>query len=190
MHVALIADYCAPVYVGGAEYSVEHLVGWLGQRLDVTVVTPNYGAGQGQGNVRRYPVPFRRVPVPYALLANPAWYLYSAWQVARQSKDADVLHCQGKHHLVGAWLAARWLRLPCVATLRDYQPLCRYGLTFDDARAQWPRTPAGLYYRLDGAFKRWVLRHYDQVIVLSEAMRRIYAQHGVEAQVIHNTVAP
>lgn len=192
--VALICDYYDPVYVGGAEWSVRHLAEWLAVKdTGVVVVTPSFGeTGDDREPVliRRYPVPFKSAPVPYWQLANPWWYLYSARHIARicQRENASVLHCQGKHSLVGTWLAARWMLRPCVATLRDYQALCRYGVTFDKAACQWPRTPAGLYHRADAALKRYVLRDYDEVVVLSEAMRRIYAQYGVEARVIHNTV--
>ena len=197
LRVALICDYYDPVFRGGAEHSVKHLAAWLSRECHVVVVTPDYRAGprhdDGPETVRRYPIPDGcGWTTGYWRFANPWWYLYSAQWITElcAQENVAILHCQGKHSLVGTWLAARRLILPCVATMRDYQALCRYGLDFETGRAQWPVTPAGAWYRADAALKRWVLRHYDQVVVLSRAMRDVYAQHGVSAQVIYNTVTP
>src|SRR5947199_119576 len=80
---------------------------------------------------------------------HPMWTLYFAIWIARvaYSKDARVIHAQTKRSLVAAWLAARVLRRPVLATIRDLGLACPLGscaliepwTTFDCWTAQYVR---------------------------------------------------
>lgn len=139
MNIGLINEYFPPFAPGGAEWSVFYLARGLAQMGNrVTVITPNYGAAEEEKRegvqIYRFPFPCRlgnRRILPHGYLANPLFYLYSAFQIARFGRRAEVevLHCQNKHSLVGTYLAGRlFLKVPVVVTLRDLLCLCRYGM--------------------------------------------------------------
>jgi glycosyltransferase involved in cell wall biosynthesis len=100
--------------------------------------------------------------------ADPA----SAIALARAARqpDVDVLQTHGYKANVLTFIAARWIRRPWVAFL--------HGVTSERPRVK-------LYYRLESL----AVRHADRVIVMSEAMRRAYADAGVDStrlRVVHN----
>jgi glycosyltransferase involved in cell wall biosynthesis len=140
VRIALVSEYYPPYISGGAEWSTQLLAQELAaqpQIEQVVVITPNHGAAiyevASKLLVERFPFPFklhkRRIH-PYGLLANPLFYLYSAWQIVRLARKhrVDLLHVQNKQILVGAVWAARWARIPVVVTLRDVMLLCRFGM--------------------------------------------------------------
>jgi glycosyltransferase involved in cell wall biosynthesis len=57
---------------------------------------------------------------------NPIFHLLFARALvsAARRADADVLHAQEKHALVGTFLAGRWLRKPVFLSLRDFGLIC------------------------------------------------------------------
>lgn len=134
MRIGLVNEYFPPHAPGGAEWSTYY----LGQRLaeaghHVVVITPNYGAplhtAEAGMQIYRFPFPQKLRPGGLArasLHANPLFYLYSAWQIARLARreKLEVLHAQNIYSLPGVVLAARALSLPCVVTLRDVRMAC------------------------------------------------------------------
>ncbi|HXF63745.1 MAG TPA: glycosyltransferase [Caldilineaceae bacterium] len=141
----MVNEYYPPFTPGGAERSTQLLAGGLARHPDVArvvVITPNYGASAREeldgALVERYAFPVKlagqRRIAPYGFLANPLYYAYSAWQIARHIRkhQLDIVHAHNKQSIVGTVFAARWTGVPAVVTLRDLLVLCRYGLCIND----------------------------------------------------------
>lgn len=145
IRIGLINEYYPPFAPGGAERSTHLLATGLARHLavgSVVTITPNYGGPVQETmdgvSVERYPFPVRlgknRRIAPYGLLANPVYYAYSAWQIARLARkhQLDILHAHNKQSIVGTVWAAQAMGIPAVVTLRDLMVLCRYGLCLND----------------------------------------------------------
>jgi glycosyltransferase involved in cell wall biosynthesis len=148
VNIVLTNEYFPPFAPGGAEWSTLQLGKALAARgHGVTVITPNFGAPAREIvdgiHVVRFPYPARlqgQRTLQLRWLAMPAFYAWSAAQIAREAgrARADVLHAQNKYMLPGTWLAARWRRRPVVVTLRDTSLLCALGrclMRYDDVPA-------------------------------------------------------
>jgi glycogen synthase len=141
----LIATDVFPPRCGGAGWSAYYLARALRARgHTVAIARPRFAAGAGRARTQRgeydgLPVAELLLPLP----ANPVARLWArnVWAPRRLRRfllaeatrlDADLIHAQ--HMLtvpaaVGAavaWRARRGRRLPVVATVRDYWPLCYY----------------------------------------------------------------
>ena len=142
MRIGLVNEYFPPFAPGGAEWSTRYLAQRLTQSEYVVVITPNYGAAPREEMegffVERFPFPLRirygQRLLPRAFLANPVFYLYSAWQMARliRKHGLGILHVQNKHSIVGAVLAAWITHRPVVVSVRDLSILCRFGMCLND----------------------------------------------------------
>ena len=136
MKVVFAIEYYHPWVPGGSAWSLRLLARELRQRgVEAVIVTPNYGDAPAREEidgvpVRRFPF-WRRLPhgaslAPVRDHVNPLFHLRLARAVVSAARElgADVLHAQEKHALVGTVLAARWLRRPVFATLRDFGLIC------------------------------------------------------------------
>jgi glycosyltransferase involved in cell wall biosynthesis len=142
MNIGLVNEYFEPFAPGGAERSMRHLAERLAEWESVVVVTPNYGAApmerDGGFRIHRFPFPaklgYGRRLLPYSMLSNPLFYLYSALQIRRavRAYGLHILHAQNKHTVVGTVLAGSLTGVPVVVSVRDYMILCRYGMCLDD----------------------------------------------------------
>lgn len=139
MRICFATEYFPPFAPGGAEWSTAAWGQALARRGHrVVVVTPNYGAApaeERQGvTVRRVPFPVRLRPgqreARWLVHRNRLFYRYFAWHLERAAhrERVEVFHALGKAALVPAWLAARRLGLPVVATVRDLGLLCPLGM--------------------------------------------------------------
>ncbi len=182
-------------------------------------MTPNYGATPRDSadgvTVRRVPFPRKLAPgqaaAPSFLYRNPLWTAYFAYWIVRvaQTERIDVIHVQGKAALVASWLAARWLRRPVVATIRDLGLICPLGFctlfepweTFDCSTFQYVSKCAPyflkhyegrasharrvrLWFSLRLAwvahrFRRWALARVDGVVGVSYGILAIYPERIV-----------
>ena len=175
MRIGLINEYYPPFAAGGAEWSVQLLAQELAQRPEierVVVITPNYGAvaQEERGNlvVERFPFPFKlgkKRLHPYGLLANPAFYAYSAWQIRRLARKhkLDLLHVQNKQSVVGAVWAARWAKIPVVVTLRDVMLLCRFGMCLNHYNEQPHGCDAQTYRQCLAEYTALYMPHMGRV---------------------------
>lgn len=142
MEVLFATEYFHPWTPGGSAQSILDLSNALlrakvGAALigpndgtGATVVTPQYGEAMaheriGGAYVWRFPF-WKSLPHGPSLLrrrhtANPAFTFAFAAALVRMARitGARVIHAQEKHAIVGAWMAARALRVPFVVTLRD-----------------------------------------------------------------------
>lgn len=137
--ILFASEYYPPFAPSGAEWSTALWAEALARRGHrVVVVTPSYGSAPRDSSeagvdVVRVPFPFK-LPGPHDLAGwrahrHPLWTLYFAIWIARVAyvKDARVIHAQTKRALVAAWLAARVLRRPVLATIRDLGLACPLG---------------------------------------------------------------
>ena len=218
MKVVFATEYYHPWTPGGTAWSLELLArAMIDRGHEVTVVTPNYGA-PAREEVNGVPVvrfPFWRRLRPGAGLAplrdhvNPLFHLLFARALvsAARRADADVLHAQEKHALVGAFMAGRWLRTPVFLSLRDFGLICpittcllRHTHVPSDCgagklqrtcvpdffsqyiragglRKFWIRCSLGLLY-LDARIKQALVRRVSGVIAVSRSLLDIYSRVG------------
>ena len=217
MNICLVNEYYPPFAPGGAEWSLQALAQTLAARGHaITVVTPNWGAASDERcdgvRVVRFPFPRRlpagRTPAPAKWLANPLFYVYAAIAVIRAARGAraQVIHAQNKHSLIPSVLAARWLRLPVVLTIRDGSiidaaPMClhhgdrmpadcgprklwrecseEYVALYARGRGRLRTKLAFFYFWLDSRLKQWFLRRVDAVVGVSTGILDIYARSGL-----------
>ena len=225
MNICLVNEYYPPFAPGGAEWSLEALARTLAARGHaVTVVTPNWGAAarEERDGVRivRFAFPRRlppgRTPAPAKWLANPFFYAYAALAVARAARraGAQVIHAQNKHSLIPCVLAARWLRVPVVLTVRDGSiidaaPMClhhgdrmpedcgprklwrecaeEYVTLYARGRSRLRVKLGFFYFWLDSRLKQRFLRRVDAIVGVSTGILDIYARSGllVSARAVH-----
>lgn len=219
MKIGLIIDYFKPHVLGGAERSARELARALIARdHEVTILTPNYGAPSEEEEagirIHRYWFPRRVEPgraAPGLWIKNPLYYWISSRAIARLAKQLglEILHAQQVFVQVPTWMAARRLRLPCVATIRDLSSLCSVSFlcgvgrdpdhlcsqsfrrcTRDFLAAYYPR--ASRWFRLrfkadlflkhaDLAWRQRLLRRYAKLVFVSHGLKDEYLRHGFDA---------
>lgn len=210
--VVFAAEYYPPFAPGGAEWSNARWAAALARHGHrVVVVTPNYGAPRREDvdgvRVERFPFPVRlrpgQVEAGWLVHRNPLFHLYFAWWIRRIGRQAgvDVVHAQHKGALVGAWLAARALGRPVVATIRDVGLLCPLGYctvfepwsTFACTGRQYVGKCAPFFFRHYlaglGAARRarvWIslLLGWLDLKVRQHALRRVDAVIGVSRGIL------
>ncbi len=131
------------------------------------------------------------------------------------SEDIDILHIQGKYFLPAAIIAAKIFRKRTIVTLRDYQTLCPYGLCIQKTRG-YKTCNYSYFFKVElfqyrniyiksttfqtkviqvlSAFRGKIVssilqlfcRGTDQIISVSESMKRILAVNGISSKVIYN----
>lgn len=150
MRIGLVSDHYPPLAPGGAEWSIAALAEALEPRLERVVVAVAAAGSAGAEERGALRVERFREPIsafarggaarPWAL-ANPAFTAVTALRLARlgRAERLDLLHAQSHAALPAAFLAARWLGVPVVATLRDTRTLCEAAVCLHSL----PRVPAG-----------------------------------------------
>lgn len=225
MKILFIADYFFPHEVSGAEVSVRLLVGKLAQKkgIEVAIITSGFKNDplediQDGVKVYRYPFgdQFSGVSFAPGKVTNPLFWVYSAWRIYGRCRiyKPDILHVQGKNHLIGAFLANIFLRKKILYTARDYRPLCDLGMCLSRGNivcspVQYLLKDVPLYIKnftsggLISIFKayaiallnlpirqiyKFVLKNISKVICISKAEEKIYNSSGISnTEAIYNT---
>lgn len=224
--IVFATEYYPPFAPGGAEWSNARWAAALAREgHGVVVVTPNYGAPGREDvdgvRVVRFPFPVRlrpgQIDAGWLVHRHPLFHLYFAWWIRRVGRQvgADIVHAQHKGALLGAWLAARALRRPVVATIRDVGLLCPLGYctmfepwsTFDCTGRQYVRKCAPFFFRhylsrlgrvrrarvwgalllgwLDLKLRQLALRRVDAVIGVSQGILGIHPPALVDRGRMH-----
>ncbi|KPL10608.1 hypothetical protein AMJ85_05455 [candidate division BRC1 bacterium SM23_51] len=216
MRIGLVIDYFKPHSVGGAERSTRELALALVKRgHEVAILTPNYGAPPEEDDqgarICRYWFPRRVEPGRMASafwIKNPLYYAIAGRAIARTARrfEIEVLHAQNTFVQVPSYLAARRLRVPCIATLRDLNSLCSVGylcgVGYDrdhQCAGSFRRCArefvaryyphAGLAFRLplwadlllkhaDLLWRQRLLRRYSRIVFVSHGLKEEYLRHG------------
>lgn len=218
MRIGLVADYFPPHAPGGAEWSIDALARSLAARgHGIVVITPNYGAEPLEARdgftVVRFPFPVKvppgRATVAWRHFGTPLFYLRAGVAVARvaRAERVELLHIQNKHLLIPGVLAARWVRLPVIATLRDGSiidaaPMCLHHgdrMPADCGVAKLWRECSAEYFELyvarrrrrfltklqflvrwlDARLKQRFLRRVDAVVAVSQGIADVYRRSGL-----------
>lgn len=179
MRVLMFCPQFAPV-VGGAERQAEKLGRALSRcGVQVRVLTPRLDTGSPTDEVveglpvHRFELSdlSKRFPLPGIGLINAPWIAVQVvWQVWREARDVDVVHCHiGSLQTVAAAWAAR---------LRGIPVLCKAAVA-DDCSDLGEAAKAGLAGRVVArvgrrAFTRWV--------ATTQAVRSALVRAGVDAR--------
>jgi glycosyltransferase involved in cell wall biosynthesis len=223
VNIGLTNEYFVPFAAGGAEWSLLYLARALvADGHKVVVITPNYGAAafEEMDGVRVYRFPFpikmRRSQkvLRFRWLANLLFYTWFGLQTRRiaRREGIEILHAQNKFALPGTWLAARWLGLPLLLTIRDTSLICQAGMCLHhhEKRADGCRhadywrecapeyisrylAPASWLGRLragftmewlwwDTALRRRLVRRVDGIVGVSQGILDVYAAWGLDVR--------
>jgi len=136
MRIGLVSDFFPPDVMGGAEISCRLLAEALSREgVEVHVLTPSFSGSQRTVKVNGftthyYLFPFRSAIKRHVILGNPLFYLWSFKAVSRyvERVGLDLIHAQNKYSTPGSALAARYKRIPVLATVRDTLPLCEFAI--------------------------------------------------------------
>jgi len=216
VRIGLVCDHFPPRAVGGAEWSVAALADLLAPDLErlVVAVTADVAAGRQERatlRIERFRPPLgafsRRGALRPWALANPWFTLRTAARLCRlgSCERLDLLHAQAHASLPAAVLAARRLRVPVVATLRDTRTLCEPAVCLhrlervpadcghaklvrecadeflDRAGAprgrlrRWRRKAEFSWLWWDNRLRWWCLRRCDAVVGVSAAILDVYS---------------
>ena len=220
MRIGLVNEFFAPFAPGGAEWSVWALAQSLRAKgHQVVVVTPNYGAAsfEERDGIRIYRFPFPKKLKPGHKLpgflwhANLLFYAWTAYQLERigRKEGLDLLHAQNKYSVVGAYWAARRLRIPVVATIRDTSFICRIAVCLQHHEAvpancslgkllgecseeyyehyvekksmlrHWKDKISQTYHWFDVHFRRAYLNKVDRIIGVSKGILSVHENSRV-----------
>lgn len=218
LKLCYVNEYFHPFSLGGGEISMFfHAKSLAKAGHQVTVITPNYGAPSWEiidgVEIFRFPFPKKlskgqECNSVYFMI--PLFWLLVAFQVVKVSlkKRFDVIHAQNSFSAIGCFLAAKCLRIPFMATLRDYMTVCSVGafclqqkdlpphrcgfLQNERCTFQFQKRYASnqtlfqklkvfvrtLWAVVEVKVKRWAIRRADRIVVVSQAVGRIYQETG------------
>lgn len=139
MKIVFAIEYFFPFDKGGSEWSTYYLAkGLVKKGHNVTIVTPNYGSKSAESingiNLIRFPFykktrVFDKIPGNF-FYTNPFFILWTALFLilALKKEKPDIIHVQGKYSISPARIANIYLKRPILTTIRDYIPICNYGM--------------------------------------------------------------
>lgn len=137
MKVLQVLDYYRPYGGGGAEWSVLELSRGLREYgIECTTIAPGWGEPSEEsayGIFSSFAVPVR--PKPNSVLSpiwlsNPFFWVWSGLWILLKiiAERPDIVHVHGKYMIPGSVIAGAVTRAKIVVTLRDYIPLCPWGV--------------------------------------------------------------
>lgn len=218
MKIAFVIEYFPPFAAGGSEWSTYYLakeLSKLGQQI--VVVTPNYGAKKEEKissiKILRYPIYLKlknanKLPGHFTL-TNPIWIIWTALNLflILKKEKPDIIHIHGKYSLPSIFLANLFLKKPLVATVRDYMPICNYGIclmssdkacnfkdyffkdlkmymniymTRKDVLSFFKNLLFAIWGRISKNVLKFSLNHMNYVTCLSRKQRNILLKNGVK----------
>jgi|GEM_PF-803489 len=218
LRLCYVNEYFHPFSLGGGEISMFlHAKSLAKVGHQITVITPNYGAPSREViegvEIYRFPFPkklSKGQECNSIYFMNPLFWLLIAFEVVKISrkKKFDIVHAQNSFSAIGCFIAARCLRIPFMATLRDYMSVCSVGAFclqqkdlpphrcgfLQNERCmfqfqkhyvsnQAPLQKAKVFIRTLWAvgevkLKRWAIRRADRIVIVSQAVGRIYQETG------------
>jgi glycosyltransferase involved in cell wall biosynthesis len=214
MKIGIVASLFPPYAVGGAEISAYYLsMGLAKAGHDVLVITPNFGKRtsiEERGRLKIYRFAFPDIlkdQLSSKIMSNPLIYLLFAKNIRSAVKrfKLDILHAQNSPIFIPTHLAGKSVKR--IATLRDYTSYCDSGFcslygnykkncsffTYIKCKYRWhPSLLRAFHYKYDYINLKWkqrVLKSMNGIISVSNAVRDIYKEIGIESTPIH-TVTP
>ncbi len=227
MKILHLTEYFYPFAHGGTEWSVYYLLqGLIKSGHEIFLLTPNYGSSaieMWKGiPIIRFPF-LKKMNATQPKTISPIWHNNPfTWFVtliyllkAVNKEKIEIIHVQSKSMILPA-IFIQWLRnIPVIITLRDYYPLCSYGLCLTSERKYKrcntnylftkelrnyiqiyaPRSnkifhyTAAIYSRIISSLLRFFIRKARARVCISKKMQEIYTVNGIwETQVIYNSM--
>lgn len=225
MKIAMATEYYWPYDLGGSEWSTHYLArGLIKAGHKVLVVTPKYGSYKSEIkdkiNILRFPFPKKikkNHPLSPFWHTNILWILLTTYHLIKICKEenVDVLHLQGKYYSPAGYFVKKFLGIPVILTVRDYQLICNYGFCiwqnskscslksyFKDDFTKYYKSYVikknfvalifNLIYALRGRATRNIYKyfatHLDKVVCISQAQAKIYRSNNFKnTSVIYNS---
>ena len=182
MKVALFTKEYPPNIYGGAGVHVEYLSRALAKRLDVEVrAFGDDPAVEGNPSVRFYPewAEARRGSDPRFAGATDAFE--RSLRMAKDSLDAQLVHCHTWYTDMAGILAAQLWDVPSVLTIHSLEPL-----------RPWKVEQLGRGYHLSAWMERTAIEQASAVIAVSRETRddvlRLFDVPPERVHVIHNGI--
>lgn len=139
MKIAFVIEYFFPFDKGGSQWSTYYLAKQLVEKgHDITIITPNFGSKEFEIvhgiKILRYPFykktkNFEYVPGHF-FFTNPLFMIWSTFFLFFYIKKEkpQIIHIHGKYSIAPTRLADLFLKIPVLATIRDYIVICNYGI--------------------------------------------------------------
>ena len=182
--VALFTNEYPPNVYGGAGVHVEYLSRALAKRIAVEVrCFGEQRADDGTLAVRGYPrwAAARENTDPRFAGALDAFH--RSLSMAKDTIDADVVHCHTWYTDMGGLLASRLWDVPFVLSIHSLEPL-----------RPWKVDQLGNGYHLSTWMERTAMEHADAVIAVSKQTRedvlRLFDVQPSRVHVVHNGIDP
>lgn len=185
--IVYVTEYYPPFGAGGAERTAAlHAQILVRSGQPVTVITPNYGAASREvlSGIEVIRFPFHRLGVK-GQQVHPLRFLLPAYhqELARHILQAvggrlvRCLHAQNTHSLIGADVAARRLRVPLVAHIRDTAGICGLGaICLMESGIERPPLRCGVQQHMVCHVSRYIPRYQH-----GASLRRTLAGFGYTA---------
>lgn len=221
MKVGLVSDFFPPNLMGGAEISCQILAEALSREgVEVHVLTPSYSTSRESVNMGGfttyyYLFPFKSAIRRHVIVGNPFFYLWSSRAISQYAEKVglDLIHAQNKYSIPGSTLAARYERVPILATVRDTLPLCEFAICtlkgetkigvdcsifrllrctrefqelYDlkgsalSKALRW--IPLAFYAKINSGSLRFFLERVDQIVAVSNGLKEIYVESGLNPE--------
>ncbi len=143
MKIAFIIEYFFPFNKGGSEWSTYYLARDLVEKgHEVTIITPNYGSQSLEiiDGIKIIRIPFYKKvkifnsPPGNFFFTNPLFIIWSAlfYFLYIWREKVQIIHVHGKYSIPPVRLANIALRKPILSTIRDYIPICNYGICLQE----------------------------------------------------------
>ena len=186
--VALFTNEYPPNVYGGAGVHVEYLSRALSKLVDVEVRC--FGDGDGGKPSQRSdgPIVVREYPAWSEMKENTDPRFGSAMgafsrslSMAKDSLDADVVHCHTWYTQMGGLVASQLWDIPFLLTTHSLEPL-----------RPWKVEQLGNAYHLSSWMEKTAIERADRIVTVSQETDRDVRQHfsGVDdrTRVIHNGI--
>jgi glycosyltransferase involved in cell wall biosynthesis len=177
MKTLFLVDYYYPFEPGGAEKSTRYLVQQLRQR-------------KIKASVFEFPKLIKNRLISPWWFINPLSQFYCLVKllIVCQKTKPNLLHINAKYTQVSGFLVSKILKIPLIITLREYSAIKPYGFTSFKDFLEIYHPQANLLKKillslsalgqLDYSLsQRFVIRHADQVVCLSQAQADIYQKY-------------
>jgi starch synthase len=180
----LLTNEYPPNVYGGAGVHVEYLSQALAKRIEVDV---RCFGDQQQANanisVRGYPAWAGAKENTDPRFAGALDAFHRSLAMAKDTIDADVVHCHTWYTDMGGLVASRLWDLPFVLSIHSLEPL-----------RPWKVEQLGNGYHLSTWMERTAMEHADAIIAVSEQTRedvlRLFDVQPGRVHVIHNGIDP
>lgn len=139
MKILFVSEYFPPLVHGGAEISSRNLAAKLiKDKISVTIAIPKvweWGSRETlEIKIKSFPFPVKVKSIhqilPNWIFFNPIYWLWEALCLIKiiNKEKYDLVHVQSRNSIPGAVMAGIICHKPVIATFRDWQILCNYGV--------------------------------------------------------------